>query len=400
MYKCQSGYTIRKIKDTCYLLPYGRQVADQRKGLILNETGTLLWNLLQHNEGMTAEELINDLARIYQLESSFFPILRKDVLDFLTQLKSMGMIVEDLHPVSDLTSAHLRIAKLYIQFYDPQNLLLSHSAFTNFKAFCFKPDTASDNKADQRFEFLTVPPSSHAYGEVLLKNSEMTIYENPEHYVVLFHPMKNLYEAHMTKDGSYVRIYCRPESSDTASENIFHAIRLFFLFIAQKKGLFAIHSASLLYQQKAWLFSGHSGAGKSTHTAFWNQLFQTQHLNGDLNLLGVDTENNHIVVYGIPWCGTSKIFTSKTYELGGIVLLGQHPSKNHFEELNESEQILRVMQRMISPAWKEEQLSLNLMFSEEIVSRVPVFYFLCMPKPSSAQMLKARIDLLEDNDLR
>lgn len=62
--------------------------------------------------------------------------------------------------------------------------------------------------------------------------------------------MQNLYEAHMTKDGSYVRIYCKPEHSDTAAENLFHAIRLFFLFLAQKNGLFAIHSASLLYHQK------------------------------------------------------------------------------------------------------------------------------------------------------
>ena len=174
---------------------------------------------------------------------------------------------------------------------------------------------------------------------------------------------------------------------------------LFFLFIAQKNGLFAIHSASLLYHQKAWLFSGHSGVGKSTHTAFWNTLFQTPYLNGDLNLLGFDIKKKQIMVYGIPWCGTSGIFTAQNYELGGIVLLGQHPSKNHFEDLNESEQILRVMQRMISPVWKEQQLSLNLIFAEEIVSHVPVFSFLCMPEPSSAQSLKAGINLWEDNHL-
>ena len=73
--------------------------------------------------------------------------------------------------------------------------------------------------------------------------------------------------------------------------------------------------------------------------------------------------------------------------------------ETHFEDLNESEQILRVMQRMISPVWKEQQLSLNLMFAEEIISHVPVFSFLCMPEPSSAQSLKAGINLWEDNHL-
>lgn len=38
MFQCQSGYTLRKIKDTCYLLPYGQQIADQRKGMVLNKS--------------------------------------------------------------------------------------------------------------------------------------------------------------------------------------------------------------------------------------------------------------------------------------------------------------------------------------------------------------------------
>ena len=38
-----------------------------------------------------------------------------------------------------------------------------------------------------------------------------------------------------------------------------------------EKGMFALHSASLLYLEKAWLFSGPSGMGKSTHTALWKK---------------------------------------------------------------------------------------------------------------------------------
>ena len=67
----------------------------------------------------------------------------------------------------------------------------------------------------------------------------------------------------------------------------------FFLFAAQKHGKFAIHSASILYKEKAWLFSGHSGMGKSTHTQMWHDLLQTPYLNGDLNLLAM--ENSKII---------------------------------------------------------------------------------------------------------
>ena len=98
------------------------------------------------------------------------------------------------------------------------------------------------------------------------------------------------------------------------------------------------------------------------------------YLNGDLNLLGL--QEGRIIAYGIPWCGTSEIFTTEQYELGGIVLLGRDPHTDYLEELTPSEKVLRVMQRMISPAWKERQLSENLFFAEEIADHVPVLYLL------------------------
>lgn len=52
---------------------------------------------------------------------------------------------------------------------------------------------------------------------------------------------------------------------------------------------------------------------------FGKKLFDTPFLNGDLNLIG--KEGDQFVVYGIPWCGTSEIFTVEKKELGGIVLL-------------------------------------------------------------------------------
>lgn len=385
MFRCQPGFTLRKIKDTCYLLPYGQQIADQKKGFVLNDTSVFLWNALQHNEGASPRQLTELLVRTYQLDETLFPEFLNDVKDFLVQLTGLGMITEDLHLISSQPSASMIIAGIPIKLYGPEELFSE----------CFKPfyKDFSDN-AEQNIELVTAPPASRYYEQILLQNSEMTIFENSDRYIVLFPQMKNIYEAHMLKDGSYVRIYCNPLATDLNIENLFHAIRLFFLFLAQKKGLFAIHSASILYQEKAWLFSGHSGMGKSTHTALWHELWDIPYLNGDLNLLGL--QDDHIIVYGIPWCGTSGIFTTRQYELGGIVLLGRDTQTDHLEELSPSEKILRVMQRMISPSWKELQLSQNLSFAEKIAEHVPVLHFLCTKNPSAAHTMKAAIDQLED----
>ena len=248
--------------------------------------------------------------------------------------------------------------------------------------------------ADQEIEFFTTPPASKSYGKVLLRNSDMTILENPDRYVILFPQMSNIHQVHMSLDGSYVRFYCTPETSESAQENIFHAIRLFFLFVAQKHEKFAIHSASILYKEKAWLFSGHSGMGKSTHTQMWHDLLQTPYLNGDLNLLGM--ESGKIIVYGIPWCGTSGIYTTTNHELGGIVLLGRDPEKDFLQELSPSEKVIRIMQRMISPSWKERFFSMNLDFAEKIAGQVPILHLLCTRNPSAVYTVQREIDSLEE----
>ena len=192
---------------------------------------------------------------------------------------------------------------------------------------------------------------------------------------------------------------------EKTKEELFHAIRHFFLFFAQRQGFFAIHSASILYRDQVWLFSGHSGMGKSTHTNLWKEQFGTKIINGDLNLIGwsngeqtnigqsVDKPGSkgHPIVYGMPWCGTSGIASTKSYPLGGIVLLGRSDN-DHFESLTNDQKIVRVMQRMISPVWTEDMLETNLKCSAKLAKEVPIYYLLCTKEPSAAYVMKARID--------
>ena len=221
----------------------------------------------------------------------------------------------------------------------------------------------------------------------------------------MFPSMNQIREAHMTVDGRFVQIYVKGVDKEKTKEELFHAIRHFFLFFAQRQSFFAIHSASILYRDQVWLFSGHSGMGKSTHTNLWKEQFGTEIINGDLNLIGwsngeqtnigqsVDKPGSkrHPIVYGMPWCGTSGIASTKSYPLGGIVLLGRSDN-DHFESLTNDQKIVRVMQRMISPVWTEDMLETNLKCAAKLAKEVPIYYLLCTKEPSSAYVMKARID--------
>lgn len=380
MIKRQKGYALKKIADTVYLLPYGQNIADQKRGLILNETGEFIWNYLE--EEKTIEEITAGVATYYEIADEEKEALAKDVDDFVSQLLGMGILREELKEENQPFYHCMKIGGICIKLCGPAEIFPEQ----------FEPFFCSEDRADQTIEVEIAVPMNKPNGALLIRNKEMSICEWEDGYLVLFHQMKNVIEAYMTKDGSYVRIYALMPQAEEEKENLFHAIRLFYLYLAQRKGLYAIHSASILYQDKAWLFSGHSGMEKSTHTALWHEQIHTPYLNGDLNLVG--EEDGKLKVYGMPWCGTSGIYTMKTQDLGGIVLLGRD-SRDHLEELGIAEKIIRVMQRMISPAWTEAQMDANLEFAEKIAAKSQVYYLKCTKNPSAVEPIKARIDQME-----
>lgn len=378
--KQTDGYILHEIAGIPYLLPHGQLIADHRRGVQLNETGVFLWNTLEHVHNR--EELLSLFFEHYQAGPDDIPGMEQDFNDFLDQLSSYGIIEEDFSPFSPDAPfyQYLCIGGLYLELAGPAE------AFSEE----FEPFAVSHcSKTDMTVEVCTGIPANRKNGTLILRSSELLICDCGDDYLLLFPKAEQIQEAWLAKDSSHVSFCCLPPFSGNLITDLFHAIRFVYLYLAQRKGLFALHSASILYQNRAWLFSGPSGTGKSTHTNLWNRLLQTPVINGDLNLLSLTPDGP--VVYGMPWCGTSGIADPGTYPLGGIVLLKQ-AGKDTCISLSEDKKALLVMQRLISPSWTKEMLLSNLSFTETLAKETRICRFLCTKEPSAVYTIKEWID--------
>ena len=82
-----------------------------------------------------------------------------------------------------------------------------------------------------------------------------------------------------------------------------------------------VHSSALIYGGGAYLFSGESGVGKSTHTKLWLKAFGDKvHIMNDDKPV-VRLYDDRAVAYGTPFDGGSGIALNESYPLKAIIFI-------------------------------------------------------------------------------
>lgn len=372
------GFEIVTINGSPYLMPYGQRLAENRRGMRLSESGVFLWNALP--SANDRQELLAAFAAHYEALPDEIPALERDMNTFIDELISWGMLEQDVP--APLTCHTFLIGGLHLQLKLPPEL--SFPYFSDFaEPPCPNPDMTVEIIPSEGLK--GTGPGKH----LLISTEEVLITEARSWYSIFFPLSPQIHECRLTKDGTLYQLFITPPFREPLPTDLFHAIRLGFLFRAQTMGRIGIHSASLYYREKVWLFAGSSGTGKSTHTNLWKTQFGTPIVNGDLNLIAMS--DGIPMVYGIPWCGTSGVCQSGALPLGGIIHLKQDTS-NHCRALTEEQQILFLMHRVISPSWTPEQLEKNLEISEQISRHIFSTRLHCTADAGAAIHMKEQID--------
>lgn len=381
--KIRDGYQKIKLAGDAYIMPYGQNRADWLHSLKLNTTSEFLWDALV--KGADEEQLLALAAKQFEATEEELPVLRSDIRHFVSGLAANGIVTlsDTAKPYSSYEPSYYQIGPLTFAYYGPKELYDKY-----FKEFACNPKES----VNQEIYLRNGMPRYKENGTILIRTPELQLCDAGDQYRFFFQRKWGIYEMTVQKDGKLTIVYCTPDAFDSDHmEQLFHALRFAFLILAQKHHLYALHSASFLYREKAWLFSGPSGTGKSTHTNLWHDLYDVPLLNGDLNLIGM--KGNVPTVYGLPWCGTSGIHTPETYPLGGIVFLKQAPYNRVFTP-EPSDRALLLMQRLISPILDSDMLDQQAVFCESITAQTPILSLHCTKENEAAETMKQAIDQL------
>lgn len=160
--------------------------------------------------------------------------------------------------------------------------------------------------------------------------------------------------------------------------------RQFFAKLMNFDG-FYLHSSSVAYEGKAYLFSADSGTGKSTHTKLWRETFgeNAKIFNDDKTPLR--RLDGTWYAYGAPWCGKDNININMKVPVAGICFMKQ-ARENRIRRLSQSEAVTKIIRQTIRKYKNVERLDLMLSYVEKIVQEIPVFELENRPEPDAARL--------------
>ena len=151
---------------------------------------------------------------------------------------------------------------------------------------------------------------------------------------------------------------------------------------------FYIHASTVVLDGRAYLFSGHSTAGKSTHTRLWQQVFGPGAVVINDDKPALRRIGGVWYAYGTPWCGKDGINCNASAPVAGICFM-KKADHNSIRRLSLPEAMTRVMAQTIYKFSTVQEMDRMLGKLDAFLREVPVFELENRPEPAAAIMSHA-----------
>ena len=156
-----------------------------------------------------------------------------------------------------------------------------------------------------------------------------------------------------------------------------------FYFELLRLGGLMLHSSAVVAGGVAYLFSGPSGVGKSTHTGNWLKIIDGAYiLNDDKPALRLI--DGRFYACGTPWSGKHDISRNEIVPLGGICFL-ERDDTNWIESVSGTEAVALLLSQTTRNIRPERMNSL-LELVDRLIADVPVYRLHCTAGISAAEV--------------
>ena len=192
---------------------------------------------------------------------------------------------------------------------------------------------------------------------------------------IAFEQADLLEEAH--RDGFKPRVFTDPFLERAAIQRAFAE----FLFDFDT---LLLHGSALAVDGAGYLFTAHSGTGKSTHTRYWRQVFGERAVMVNDDKPFVQLTDEVAVLHGSPWSGKHGLDTNIAVPFRGICLL-ERGAENSIERIP-PEVILPMVQKQCYRPLDGEKEPAFLALTKRLAATVPAWRMACTKDPIAAQI--------------
>lgn len=151
---------------------------------------------------------------------------------------------------------------------------------------------------------------------------------------------------------------------------------------------FLFHASRIEVEQKAILFTGPSGIGKTTHANLWETYENAVHLCNDRTI--IRSQNGHWNTYGYYEDGSEPIANSKQLPLGAIVMLMQD-TENSICRINGTVAVKNLIQQVFLDRWDYKMFSNVIDMVTKLLDEIPVYCLRCRPDKTAVKCLKDKL---------
>ena len=146
-----------------------------------------------------------------------------------------------------------------------------------------------------------------------------------------------------------------------------------------------VHASVVSYHERAFLFLGKSGTGKSTHSRLWLDHIEGSKLLNDDNPAIRLFPNGKVIVYGTPWSGKTACYINKQFPAGAIVRLRQAPA-NKITNNGNAQAFASLLSSCSTLSWDKKIHGAICDTIASVVEKTNCYTLDCLPDKAAANL--------------